>query len=443
MGLTISLTQLKRKKKKDGTIPIYIRFTEDRKSRYRSTGIAVKKSEWNSNKKKVSLSKKRETEQIQKNIELEKQLDEIKSIKRDLYKRDALSMAAILNELSTDTDTRSILHQATEYRKTLNNSDKYWQHRHFGVIINNLDGFISKNGHSDRLDKLDSDWIEDFQTFLLNDVGNINNTVRKKIQRFKRLIKWLIKNGEIEDNPFTKAEIVKREKTDTKVKLSFQQIEAIKSLDLKKGSDLWHTRNYFMYSFYNAGIRFGDVCCLTWDNIVDGRLVYKMNKTGNDKSIQQMEPMYWLLFQYVDDLGKYISLSEWQPVDGFYLQKATNAIDDIIETVVNAYSNTHRKEYIFPILKKQYSDHNQLRKKISSKNVIVNRHLKTIATKAGVQASLSFHVSRHSFAHYALKKGMDLYAISKALGHSGLKITEEYIKSFDEELLDKSMNKLF
>jgi len=75
--------------------------------------------------------------------------------------------------------------------------------------------------------------------------------------------------------------------------------------------------------------------------------------------------------------------------------------------------------------------------------VIVNRHLKTIATKAGIQASVSFHVSRHSFANYALKKGMDLYAISKALGHSDLKVTEEYIKTFDEELLDQSMNQLF
>ncbi len=85
----------------------------------------------------------------------------------------------------------------------------------------------------------------------------------------------------------------------------------------------------------------------------------------------------------------------------------------------------------------------ELRKKISSKNVIANRYLKKIAQRAGIQASISFHVSRHSFAHYALKKGMDLYAISKALGHSDLKITETYLKSFDEELLDNSMNKLF
>jgi site-specific recombinase XerD len=400
MSLSIGLTQLKRKKRKDGTIPIYIRITEDRKSRYRSTGIAVKNSDWNSNSKKVSTSHRRYQHL---NIQLRHQLSEVEEIKRQLYKTDSLSMAAIMNELSEDTDTRSILHQAKEYRKHLDN-DRYWEHRHFGVVINNLSAFIEKNGHSDRLDKLNSDWITGLQDYLIKDVGNGNNTVRKKMQRVRSMIRWLIKTNEIKDDPFAKVDPVARTKTNQKTKLTFEQIEAIKNLQLKQGSDLWHVRNYFMYSFYNAGIRFGDLCCLTWENIIDGRLIYEMNKTGSRKSIQQMEPM---------------------------------------RQILDLYRTDDCTGYIFPILKKEFSDPGELRKRISSNNVIVNRHLKAIAKKAGIQANISFHVSRHSFANYALKKGMDLYSISKALGHSDLKITEEYINSFDEELLDKSMDKLW
>jgi site-specific recombinase XerD len=400
MSLSIGLTQLKRKKRKDGTIPIYIRITEDRKSRYRSTGIAVKNSDWNSNSKKVSTSHRRYQHL---NIQLRHQLSEVEEIKRQLYKTDSLSMAAIMNELSEDTDTRSILHQAKEYRKHLDN-DRYWEHRHFGVVINNLSAFIEKNGHSDRLDKLNSDWITGLQDYLIKDVGNGNNTVRKKMQRVRSMIRWLIKTNEIKDDPFAKVDPVARTKTNQKTKLTFEQIEAIKNLQLKQGSDLWHVRNYFMYSFYNAGIRFGDLCCLSWDNIIDGRLIYKMNKTGSRKSIQQKEPM---------------------------------------RQILDLYRTDDCTGYIFPILQKDFTDPGELRKRISSNNVIVNRHLKAIAKKAGIQANISFHVSRHSFANYALKKGMDLYSISKALGHSDLKITEEYINSFDEELLDKSMDKLW
>jgi len=400
MSLSIGLTQLKRKKRKDGTIPIYIRITEDRKSRYRSTGIAVKNSDWNSNSKKVSTSHRRYQHL---NIQLRHQLSEVEEIKRQLYKTDSLSMSAIMNELSEDTDTRSILHQAKEYRKHLDN-DRYWEHRHFGVVINNLSAFIEKNGHSDRLDKLNSDWITGLQDYLIKDVGNGNNTVRKKMQRVRSMIRWLIKTNEIKDDPFAKVDPVARTKTNQKTKLTFEQIEAIKNLQLKQGSDLWHVRNYFMYSFYNAGIRFGDLCCLSWDNIIDGRLIYEMNKTGSRKSIQQMEPM---------------------------------------RQILDLYRTDDCTGYIFPILQKDFTDPGELRKRISSNNVIVNRHLKAIAKKAGIQANISFHVSRHSFANYALKKGMDLYSISKALGHSDLKITEEYINSFDEELLDKSMDKLW
>jgi site-specific recombinase XerD len=400
MSLSIGLTQLKRKKRKDGTIPIYIRITEDRKSRYRSTGIAVKNSDWNSNSKKVSTSHRRYQHL---NIQLRHQLSEVEEIKRQLYKTDSLSMSAIMNELSEDTDTRSILHQAKEYRKHLDN-DRYWEHRHFGVVINNLSAFIEKNGHSDRLDKLNSDWITGLQDYLIKDVGNGNNTVRKKMQRVRSMIRWLIKTNEIKDDPFAKVDPVARTKTNQKTKLTFEQIEAIKNLQLKQGSDLWHVRNYFMYSFYNAGIRFGDLCCLTWENIIDGRLIYEMNKTGSRKSIQQMEPM---------------------------------------RQILDLYRTDDCTGYIFPILQKDFTDPGELRKRISSNNVIVNRHLKAIAKKAGIQANISFHVSRHSFANYALKKGMDLYSISKALGHSDLKITEEYINSFDEELLDKSMDKLW
>lgn len=438
-SLTIGLTQLKRKKRNDGTIPVYIRFTEDRKSRYKSTGIAIKAKHWlGKTDNWVSTSIGKSTSQ-RYNRKLRNMLNEVRDVEEQLYKKERLSLDTIMDALSEDeTDTRSILHQAKAYKEHLKKDDRYWEQRHFTVIINNLESFISGNGKSDRLDQLDADWIEDWQDWLLNDVGNGNNTVRKKLQRLKGLTDWLYDNGEIKSNPYERVDRVESKRTNNKIKLSFQQIEAIKNLKLQSGSDLWHTRNYFMFSFYNAGIRFGDLCCLKWKNLIDGRLIYRMNKTDQQKSINQLQPMYGILIQYAK-IGEYVTFTQWQPT----LQRPVDPIDSCLKYIVIAYAQKHGNDYMFPILDENYSDPQKLRAKISSKNVIVNRHLKTLADKAGIQANVSFHVSRHSFAHYALKKGMDLYAISKALGHSGLKVTEEYIKTFDEELLDKSMKNLF
>ena len=78
-----------------------------------------------------------------------------------------------------------------------------------------------------------------------------------------------------------------------------------------------------------------------------------------------------------------------------------------------------------------------------SENVVVNRLLKTLAEKIETKVNVSFHVARHSFADYARRNTKDLYAISKALGHTKLQTTQTYLKSFDEDAVDEMMEGLF
>jgi integrase len=111
--------------------------------------------------------------------------------------------------------------------------------------------------------------------------------------------------------------------------------------------------------------------------------------------------------------------------------------------ILGYYNTEDMENYIFPILDRVHKDPFQLRKKVSSKNVMTNKWLKKIAKKAGIQENVSFHIARHSYSHYALKSGMNMYSLSKSLGHTDIKTTETYIKSFDEEMLDKDMDNLF
>lgn len=405
MAITINLTQLKRKKRKDGTIPVYIRITENRKSRYKSTGISVKSNHWlNSSRFPWISSSHPRSDHL--NMKLKRQLNEVHAVEEELYKKDSLSMDSILSKMEDENDPRSIIQKGTEYKEYLQSVDRYWEQRHITVVINNLEEFIEKKKKPDQVDGLNRLFVEDFQTYLLKTVGNANNTVRNKLQRMKGFTDWLLKNKEIKDDPFRQVERVKKKKVNTKTKLTYEQIQDIEQLDLDKGSELWHIRNYFLYSFYNAGIRFGDLCTLEWRNIVDGRLMYQMQKTGGKKSIRQLEPMQKILDHY-------------------------------------RTPGTKQTDYIFPILKKKYKKPMKLRGAIGSENAQINLKLKDIAKKAGIQANVSFHVSRHSWAQFGLKNEMDLYSISKALGHSDLKVTEEYLSEFDEELLDKSMEKLY
>ena len=54
--------------------------------------------------------------------------------------------------------------------------------------------------------------------------------------------------------------------------------------------------------------------------------------------------------------------------------------------------------------------------------------LKKIAKKYGVEIKhANIHTFRHSFATHCLQSGIDIYTVSKYLGHSSVKMTEKYL----------------
>ena len=81
-------------------------------------------------------------------------------------------------------------------------------------------------------------------------------------------------------------------------------------------------------------------------------------------------------------------------------------------------------------------------KKLESIAVVFNRELKTVAEKAEIKKKLSSHIARHSFADIARKK-VSVYDIKMMLGHSSVSITEAYLKSLDNDSMDKAMEEVF
>ena len=56
-----------------------------------------------------------------------------------------------------------------------------------------------------------------------------------------------------------------------------------------------------------------------------------------------------------------------------------------------------------------------------------------------MQKNLSFHISRHTWATRALRKGVSIDKVSKLMGHAQIKETQVYAKIVNEEL-DKAMD---
>jgi site-specific recombinase XerD len=397
--ITLNHTIRTDKQRKDGTYTIYLRLTANRKSKYIGTDITVQSKHWNKKKGQVRGS---HNLSLQLNRRLENQLIEAKQIKLELAKEERLS-ADNLYQAIRGEDSYKLLEEADEYHEQLKKDNRYSESKRFGVIRNQFSEFISRDDLN--LESFDEDFADRFTKFLLTEIGNNNNTVRRKLTTLRAFARSLKLQEKIDINPFEKVKPPKKIHSE-KPKLSLDQIESIKSLDLELKSDLWHVRNYFLYSFYNAGIRFGDLATLKWSNIQDEKLRYQMRKTKKFKSIDQYEEPLQILKSY-------------------------------------GYPTVDKNEYIFPILKEDYEDLFDLKQKISSANASVNSLLKDLAEEAEIDTKISTHVARHSFAQHALREGMSIYSISKLLGHTKIKTTARYLQSFDHELVQSEMEKLF
>ena len=80
--------------------------------------------------------------------------------------------------------------------------------------------------------------------------------------------------------------------------------------------------------------------------------------------------------------------------------------------IINKYKpdKINQNAFIFPVFPEDLDLNNaiQLDLAISRASAYINKNLKIIAKKLGIEKRISFHVSRHTFATRALRKGMSI-----------------------------------
>ena len=145
-----------------------------------------------------------------------------------------------------------------------------------------------------------------------------------------------------------------------------------------------------------------DIANLTSDNIQDGKIVYKRQKTKKLIKIP-------LQSQAIELIKKY---------------------------------SKRNPPYLFPILstfhKTDVQKANRIHKVISN----VNRRLRDIGEELKLSLTLTTYVARHSQATVMKKAGVSTAVIKEIMCHSSDKVTQIYLDSFDNEQIDEAMKNL-
>lgn len=141
-------------------------------------------------------------------------------------------------------------------------------------------------------------------------------------------------------------------------KLTNLEIKMLADCTLTPGSEMSIHRDLFLFSHYVGGLRLSDILTLKWDNF-DGTNIHYCSSKSNSPSI-------------------------------ILLSSQAMAI-------ITKYSQNRKKdEYIFPVLASWIDDHDNenINKVISFVAKLINTNLNTIASMAGIDKNLSYHVSR-------------------------------------------------
>jgi site-specific recombinase XerD len=64
-----------------------------------------------------------------------------------------------------------------------------------------------------------------------------------------------------------------------------------------------------------------------------------------------------------------------------------------------------------------------------------NDYLKLLGTGSGITKNLTSHVARHTFATYLLNKNIPIETVSRAMGHSNIKMTQHYAKMLGKKVI--------
>ena len=395
---TVSIVYRKDKLNKKNEAPIHFRIIKNRKTTYISAGVMIPEIFWDNEKNKIKPSYKNSSRLnsfiTNKFAELQDEVFEYETHSKSLTTRQLKEK--IYGKIPTD-----FFSFADEAINNYKDDGKIGTYRTHISTIRILKEYV--NNRSIQFEDITPEFLMKYERHLKTSRTLKTNTIHRHFKFFRKLFNDAIRldKFDYQNNPFKKYKL-KLEKT-TREYLSEEELKALEEVPTVSGERMNLHKQMFIFAAYTGGLRISDVLKLQWRNFDGTHIHVIIHKTKSQLSIKLPNKALEIIKQYLTKQSK--------PTD-FIFPMLTNGLD----------LNNPQKAF----------------DEISSATAYVNKNLKILATKAKIDKPLSFHISRHTWATTALKKGISIDKVSKLLGHAQLRETQIYAKIVNEEL-DKAM----
>lgn len=379
-----------------------IRVTANRRSSYYYLGHTLKKTEFDANSGTV---KNNHEKALLLNRLIRKKYTLIEDIVFEAHSNGQDLSASRIVELATGNRKKLTFFEQFElHLQELKGQERYARYNNEKARGNVLRQFAKGDFTFGQIDEA---FLKRLRSWLIGYRGLTERSVMNYYVVIRTQFNRAIRNGIIDQKyyPFGKGKIVIKFPQSIKIGLDEEEILKIESLELDEGTTIWHSRNVFLFSFYLAGIRIGDVLNIKWSNVKNGRLYYKMSKNNKVDSLRIPDKAFEIINFYLDD-------------------------------------RRHEDDYIFPELKlaKEGDAQDQLIKKRTASKKF-NKYLADIAKMCEIDKKITCHIARHSFGNIAGDK-VSPQMLQKLYRHSHITTTMGYQANFIHKDTDEALNNI-
>ena len=358
--------------KRNGKYPIYLRIRVRKQETKIPTGIDVLKDKWDLRKKEpkekallIQLNRKREELDLHINRALADGQELTMELVKEFYQ----------GKRKIKPENQSFYKYYLEFVERKRNEGLNPETiRVYMTTYNVLKEFKDEFLLSD----ISLQLIEDFDDHMRDVNGNSSGGRNPKHKNLRTVILDMLKRDIQVNNPYKWFKIPQA--STKEVYLSQEELDAMRKLRCKypHSSTMYRVLQMYLFACY-CGLRFSDVIDLKWRDIdFDNNLIgKKMIKTKTDV----ITPLFTMARYVV------LELSESKTLIGS--DKA----------VFYGYAEP-----------------------------TVNKTLVKLTKEAGIDKHITFHSSRHTFATRLVQDKVEIFTISKYLGHKSIDMTMRYLK---------------
>ncbi|WP_138485500.1 site-specific integrase [Dyadobacter bucti] len=388
---------LRKKPNQDGTFPLALRVTNNRKSTYVYLKQNLKETEWDANGQKVKKSHPNSVWLnnfiLAKKAEINDQLLQLATQKKDT------SVTSVRRTIK-QTMGSSFFAQASLYCDQLEKNGKFNQKSADLPRINRFKEFLK--GADIGFADINPGILRQFQAYLRGSRKITERTVVNHLVVIRTIFNQAITAGLVDQKyyPFGKGKISIKFPDSSKIGLTAEEVKLLEEVDLTGGQH--HARNLFLIALFFAGMRISDVLRLKWSDFQNDRLYYSMGKNLKTGSFKVPEKAAKILAEY----------PKINPHNLVFPDLACMA-DLSNSYTVQSYIKTRTKS--------------------------CNDYLKQVAEKISLPKTLTMHIARHTFAQISSDK-IPVNILQRLYRHSDIKTTMGYQSNFINKTTDDALD---